>query len=745
MFKSSLILLLLLLVSILPARNADQQILEAFLRSQNFEQAKRFTQNFPGEGADYETLKSLVDLCQGNLEVMESFKSNWQGASYSLRVRSVEYLINCMSTLELDLAKLLEIKNLLGKNLESNLSFREFYLKHLFQLGELELLRQYSGPLDSVEIIDFFARGHSQENHRKTLIERLKGAPLMSRELAQKVLQVLIAMKEQKTAMNLFDNLRSGNQPWISDIYLYLGDVLDDSDLSVEGYRRKINSNPLEFEAYRGLASLYFANQQLQSGDEVLLKYLRRFPQKYKGAREIAQVLIDFGRFDELMMFVKNMRQQLKDQNAFMDVVLYAYSIKLQIKEFLGELRRIDPVMNPVNWARRIVDSFQIEHLQNVYQVFSESFSTSSMINLQLLTNMSLLSKVELEFWVDQQFAKFSSVEIEEEARRLLSGSHYGLVHRLLKASSERQGGLSEGEKEMFGEVLFRTGKYDQAYAYMSANAVYYKGDGRLYLNLVKICARSRIWRKNLTKWLPLLRASKYWKVLPQIERQLVEYVSLEHKIFSSSEIDLGLDNSSIKHLSNEQKIVIQLLEELLAGDSKTFESTLTRVKSFLNSELSAEKYPLLQFLYMVLLDVKSLQEEDFWTDLIAVLRSGMAGEFDELNTKLNQLELALKDHHAEILLLDLLQAHRCLVLQQYAFQEFNDQSFGERLDQWEIQVSKLFEQFPQSLYTPIAVEDLVSYFEIRGLNNRKDQWIRKYMLKFSSDLLAQKFRNKLL
>ena len=59
--------------------------------------------------------------------------------------------------------------------------------------------------------------------------------------------------------------------------------------------------------------------------------------------------------------------------------------------------------------------------------------------------------------------------------------------------------------------------------------------------------------------------------------------------------------------------------------------------------------------------------------------------------------------------------------------------------------VSKLFEQFPQSLYTPMVMEQLVLYLEARDLKDRRDQWIRRYMLKYSSDLLAQKFRNKLL
>ena len=102
----------------------------------------------------------------------------------------------------------------------------------------------------------------------------------------------------------------------------------------------------------------------MRSGDEVLLKYLRRISHKYQGAKEIAQVLIDFGRFEELMMFINNMRRQLKDDRAFIDVVLYAYSIKAKPNDFLKELFRIDPSINPHNWARKSWTASNLNSLQ---------------------------------------------------------------------------------------------------------------------------------------------------------------------------------------------------------------------------------------------------------------------------------------------------------------------------------------------------------------------------------------------
>ena len=197
--------------------------------------------------------------------------------------------------------------------------------------------------MDTVSILEAYVQAHEGDEFRQKLIKRMLEIPLDNGTIVQKIVQSLLGIKRKDLVLQIFEKVRSRRQPWVADIYIYVGEELDNNQLVIEGYRRKINFNPLNFESYRGLATHYFGNGKMRSGDEVLLKYLRKFPHKYQGAREIAQVLIDFGRFEELMMFIKNMRGQLKDDRAFVDVVLYAYSIKLQPYDFLAEVFRIDP------------------------------------------------------------------------------------------------------------------------------------------------------------------------------------------------------------------------------------------------------------------------------------------------------------------------------------------------------------------------------------------------------------------
>ena len=187
------------------------------------------------------------------------------------------------------------------------------------------------------------------------------------------------------------------------------------------------------------------------------------------------------------------------------------------------------------------------------------------------------------------------------------------------------------------------------------------------------------------------------------------------------------------------------MIEDLLRGDEIAPDGTLKRMKSFLNSELSSQKYPMVQHLYLQIIDLKSFYKEDFWKNFLSVIRAGFSGQVQILEAELKRLEDSIKDHHAEVLFRETLFAHRCLLLHRTIYRETNDKVSQSLLVQWENTVSKLFEQFPQSLYTPMVMEHLVLYLDARDLKERRNRWIRRYMLKYSSDLLAQKFRNKLL
>ena len=715
------------------------------MRAGNWGQAKRFMQNFSGEGAEYQALSSIVKFCVGDNESLQDLSKNWSQASYALRARSTQYLVACLSSEEPDLTRLNEFRELMGNQFSETLIVREFYLKSLLELGEYSTVRSYNGPLDNARIIDIFAKAHQEVNHKKVLMTKLESVSLSNREVSEKVLGLMVDNDRASFALSRFDELKESRLPWVADVFLFLGDKLENSEMSIEGYRRKIAFNPMGFESYRGLASLYFKLNDTQSGDEVLLKYLRKFPQKYRGAKEIAQVLIDFGRFDELMMFIKNMRKQLNDPNAFMDIVLYAYSIKLQINNFLGEIKRSNPVINPSSWSRRIVDSFQHQQIEEVYSSFVKNFSSSSRLNLKLLINLMLLSKQDLGSWVDDQISTFPATEIEAEVLRLISGSHLTKAYRVISSAATRKEGLTKPERAILGDVLFKMGKYDEAYTYLNEVSDNYSGSGELYFNLVVICARSRIWRTNLSVWLTKLRASNAWQRLPKSKKQFISYVSLEQDIYTSVDSASAFDKSLFADLETEQKIVLQLLDDLFRLGSKNVESSLDGIKSFLNAELSAEKYPNLQFLYLVLLDLKGLQQEDFWVDIVKVLKLGLAGDNELLEQETLRLEQTLQDHYAEVLVRDLIMAHKCIVYQQMTSHAISSVESKQRLNQWETQVSKLFEEFPQSLYTPLMVDNLVVYFESTGLIERRNLWMRKYMLRYSSDLLSQKFRNKLL
>lgn len=725
--------------------SGNQHLLEAFLRSGDLNQAEKFIKAFPSEDLEFVTLRSVVAYCQSKEGAFQDLQEYWPQVSKTFKRRVSRHLITCLSEKDPEYLNVKQLSKLFEDSITSAKYYRDFFLNSLKVLGEFEEIRKYQGPLDSILIIEAYVQAHSEAQYKKYLVDRLLEVPLNNGAVVQKVLQSFIERNEDDIAMKLFEKIRSRPQPWVANIYIYLGQELNDSQLVIEGYRRKINFNQLNFESYRGLATHYFKTGNMRSGDEVLLKYLRKFPHKYQGAKEIAQVLIDFGRFEELMMFINNMRRQLKDDRAFIDVVLYAYSIKAKPNDFLKELFRVDPSINPHNWARKIVDSFQLKFIAEVYNEFKKSFAKLSSTNLKLLIKMVEYSKVELGEWVDDEFSSFASDEVEIEVQRLLKRSRYEIAERLLRAVKKRTSGLSKQEKNLFGQVLYRMGQYQEAYSYLESMAENYDGDGELYFFLVTISARTKIWRQFLLEWLEKLKSSPFWKKLSRVDKDFVHYTYMEQQIFETGKqpkVDQSSFNST---LDSEEKLVLQIIEDLLNSDKITPDGTLKRMKSFLNSELSAVKYPLVQHLYLQVIDLKSFHAENFWKNFLGVIRAGFSGQIDILDDQLSRLEASIKDHHAEILFRETLLAHRCLLLHRSVYRETNSKLYQSQLIQWENVVSKLFEQFPQSLYTPMVMEQLVLYLEARDLRDRRDQWIRRYMLKYSSDLLAQKFRNKLL
>ena len=726
-------------------KDDNQHLLHAFLRSGDLEQAAKFIKVFPGKGPEFDTLRSVVSVCRSEENAMQDLKEAWSRVDYVFQKRAADHLINCLAKLEPDTLKLTQLKEVFGDKILASESFRNFFLTSLFKLGEYSAIRKYAGKLDSVAIIEAYVAAHEGQEFREKLLTRLLKVPRTNGAIVQKILQFLIELDEEILALELFTDLRSRRQPWIADLYIYMGEELDKHEFVVEGYRRRINLNPLNFEFYRGLATHYFGRGEMRSGDEILLKYLRKFPHKYQGAKEIAQVLIDFGRFDELMMFVNNMRRQLKDERAFVNIVLYAYSIKLQIKDFLGEVLRLDPSMNSQNWARRIVDSFHVEHLPKVYAEFKSAFSKQSVLNLQLLLNIVAYSKVELGRWADLEFSNFSAAEVESEVKKLLSRSQFKLADRLLRAAKKRSAGLSTEERNLFGQVLYHTGQYSEAYPYLESMTEGYKGNGELYFFLVKITAQETTWRQSLNRWLKKLKSSKYWNKISRNNRSFVHYSRLEQLIFEPENLSKIEKSNLTKNLNSEQKLVLQMMEDLLRSDEIPLEGTLDRMKSFLNAELSARKYPMVQYLYLQVINLKSFSSEDFWKDYLGIMKAGLSGGLENLENRLANLEKTLENHHAEVLFREMLFAYRCFLFHRTVHREGESLPEDSQLSSWENAVSKLFEQFPQSLYTPLVMEQLVLYLDTRDLNERRNQWIRRYMLQYSSDLLAQKFRNKLL
>ena len=141
-------------------------------------------------------------------------------------------------------------------------------------------------------------------------------------------------------------------------------------------------------------------------------------------------------------------------------------------------------------------------------------------------------SKVELGDWVDFEFSTFVAPQVEIEARKLLSRSQFEIAERLLRALKNRPLGLTQKEKNLFGQVLYRLGQYQEAYSYLESMEKSYDGDGELYYFLFKISARTTIWRQFLLRWLEKLKSSQYWKRLSRVDRAFVQYASVEQQIF---------------------------------------------------------------------------------------------------------------------------------------------------------------------------------------------------------------------
>ena len=141
----------------------------------------------------------------------------------------------------------------------------------------------------------------------------------------------------------------------------------------------------------------------------------------------------------------------------------------------------------------------------------------------------------------------------------------------------------------MFGQVLYRLGQYQEAYSYLESMEKSYDGDGELYYLLFNISARTTIWRQFLLRWLEKLKSSQYWKRLSNVDRAFVQYASVEQQIFEIGKLSQAEKTFVKTNLDTEQKLVLQIIEDVLTSDAIAPDGALKRMKSFLNSELSAK------------------------------------------------------------------------------------------------------------------------------------------------------------
>jgi hypothetical protein len=719
-------------------------LIEALLRSQNYSQAERILRN-QGRGEGTSLLyHGVITFGQGHhKESLQLLTQAYPAASPVLRRRVLGFMMTAMKVQPPEPAIFFSLYELFHSEVKSSLAWTELFAEYLLETDQSETILEKIADPNSPKLLHIMNQAYERLNQTDKFFERFLRVSMSSPELRLEFIRILLKAKRIQEVRRRFTEVRNQRKIWVADFHLILGTELKDSGLIEAGYRLKISLRPTNFSFYQGLSDLYYRLGKDAEAESILMDYLKRDPNQYKGAREIAQVFIDHGRFQKLLEFISKLRSRLKNPRILYDVVLYTFSILKDFEPFFTELSSIYPKVQGQSWGQKIMDSFQPEDLEKAYTVLCLKFVKIPMLQAEILLTLASKSSSYPGPWADRKFAKFPGSTRIHLAKICLKSGNFQLIPKILAIDLKKESTVAPEVAYLAGSAYARMGKYRQAYPLLIHGLSTTHKSPQIWLDLYRISHRIHFYRKDLEKWYLALIKTPLLKSLSQKHRREVYAIWGEHLLFSKrfGELENFL-KSEASNLTQGARQYISAVRYLFQGKIK---EGFVFLNTFLNHRVGSPYFTNLQDIYTLLLQFQEVFKESFVTHYLESLRLAHLGQADKIDLSLNLLAKSVSGHWAEHLLADYIQVQR-LQANYLRWQSNNEGDLRESQRQnWEEGALKLFEDFPDSIYTPEVVRQLVRHLERLGRVQEARELIRNYLTRSTADLLAQRLRNRLL
>lgn len=718
-------------------------IIDALIRSQNLIQAQAYLSRIQESSSDRQLYQGLLTFYMGEKEAaLDLMRSSFPKASTAIQWRVKEHLSTYFQANQTNPEVFFEIiKILFGENIPEG-AWKEEWARYLFDTKKYDKIIKIGTTLDSPGMMTWVYKAFKATNKEKQFFLVAKNKEFSSPPLIKEYMRLMLESGLKDDAMQYFESMRHRQDPWIADLFILVGTELDQPDLLVQGYLQKIALAPNVFDHHRSLSAVYFQLKKDQEAESVLFEYLKKFPHKYQGAREIAEVLVDHGRLARLLQFILEIRRQLNDSLALHDLALYSYSISKDYDNFFKELFLLDSRISGEIWAQKIVDSFHSDEVSQAYIFFRKIHEARIGIVLPVLFHIIRKLENPRDSWIDLEIESMSNSNRLTMAELAREYSIPALTIRILaKEHASWDDSLQIKEIKLLGNAYASMGKCKNGNMFLEKILPEFRNleDN---LNLTKCAYLRSESRRKLPGYFDKLTSKATWESIPeksktQILQQILEVLTFQEKYEQVDEINRKYQGL----ISRESQDYLSILREIFTEGESGFE----KIPAFLSNRIGSTDFPKVQEIYMLYLDLKGAMKEPFFEHFITALRYAYLGDPAQLSHSMLEIQKNMSGHWAEAQFQSHLAYLSCVY---HRLKVDLSQNIEERkiaLEQWEKQAFKLFEDFPDCLYTPRVVGELVSSLEEEGKGKEKLDVIRKYLLHSGSNLLAQRLRSSML
>ena len=734
----------LLLVGFHIMISADNfHLVDALIRSQNLVQAQAYLMRIPNLSPDRNLYQGLITCWLGEHESgADLIKNSYPRASKRTQWKAKEHLLTFFQTKPVEPKLFFDMTQVIFGNNKPAGAWKEEWARYLFYTEKYSEIIEIGRDFDSAGLMNWVYKAYKITGAEKKFFESAGLKNITSPPLIKEHLRLMLEAGLQDDAMSYFEAFKDGKEPWVADLFLLLGTELNRQELLVTGYLRRIHSAPNVFDNYRSLSALYFKAQKDLEAERILFEYLKKFPHKYQGAREIAEALVDHGRLKRLRQFIISIRLQLNDPLALHDLALYTYSISQDYESFFRELLKIDARISGEIWGQKIVDSFHHDEVVGAFKFFKKLHGQNSDVVAPVLFHIVRKLENPTDLWIDMEIESMSVT-----SRLNLAGlaKQYSIPQLIIRILARDPSTLSEVSQirrmKLLGNAYASTGKFidgNRVLEQLTANSQSLED----LLSLANCTYNRPELRTKLPGYFDRLETPTNWNLVPDASKsrlleQVLEVLAFEKKYERIDE--LSKKYSSL--ISRDTQHYIGILRDIFTNGESGFE----KIPAFLSNRVGSANFPKVQEMYMLYLDLITVTKEPFFKLLISGLRYAYLGDSGSLAQSILKFEESLSGHWIKNDLKPLIAYLDCIYHRLKVDLSLTEQDKKLALDRWEKQALKLFEEFPNSLYTPRVINELVSSFENTGRSKEKLDLIRKYLLQSASDLLAQRLRSLLL